>query len=359
MAGDARMIEGPGTWTGGKMMDNDRWRFRLTEGEIAEIDAALAGLRSRNVNWFDVTRETFPLSALADTLARISDELENGSGLAQLSGLPVERYDESDRRRLWWGRGQYLGRPVYQDFQGQLMRDITDASEDTDARYGHQLKARDGAAFVSSKARTLTSGALRYHTDRCDVVALFCVHAAASGGVNRIANIAAIHNLIGERRPDLLELLYQPYTRSRLGEEQGGENETYDLPVFGVVDGKLTSHYSRTYIEAAQEMPGVATLTEDHWAALDMLAQVADEVALEMTLAPGDMQFLNNHAVYHARTAYSDPPDGPGRLMHRLWLAMPNSRRLPNDHAVLWGRVAAGALRGGIGQADAVHPPNS
>jgi hypothetical protein len=27
---------------------------------------------------------------------------------------------------------------------------------------------------------------------------------------------------------------------------------------------------------------------------------------------------------------------------------MPNSRALPEDHAVLWGRVDSGAIRGGI-----------
>jgi len=30
---------------------------------------------------------------------------------------------------------------------------------------------------------------------------------------------------------------------------------------------------------------------------------------------------------------------------------MPNSRALPEDHAVLWGDVRAGAVRGGIGVA--------
>lgn len=39
----------------------------------------------------------------------------------------------------------------------------------------------------------------------------------------------------------------------------------------------------------------------------------------------------------------------------RLWLSMPNSRVLPDDHAVLWGDIAAGKPRGGISQpADAL-----
>jgi hypothetical protein len=74
-------------------------------------------------------------------------------------------------------------------------------------------------------------------------------------------------------------------------------------------------------------------------------------LAFQMRLAPGDMQFLNNHAVYHARTAFrDDPATGRVRRLYRVWLAMANSRALPADHAVLWRDVRAGAPRGGIGQ---------
>ena len=69
----------------------------------------------------------------------------------------------------------------------------------------------------------------------------------------------------------------------------------------------------------------------------------------------GDMQFLNNHVIYHARTAYEDDVGSRGRLLHRLWLSMPNSRALPEDHAVLWRNVEAGALRGGIAVASATN----
>jgi hypothetical protein len=63
------------------------------------------------------------------------------------------------------------------------------------------------------------------------------------------------------------------------------------------------------------------------------------------------MQLLNNHVIYHARTAFEDDEStGEVRLLYRLWLAMPNSRPLPPGHEVLWGSIDAGALRGGIGQ---------
>ncbi len=100
-------------------------------------------------------------------------------------------------------------------------------------------------------------------------------------------------------------------------------------------------------------MLGVPRMENRHWRALDLLAELADELCFEMTMQPGDMQFINNHVIYHARTAYHDHTDAGfdrRRLLHRLWLAMPNSRALPADHAVLWRDVDAGSLRGGIAQ---------
>jgi hypothetical protein len=70
-----------------------------------------------------------------------------------------------------------------------------------------------------------------------------------------------------------------------------------------------------------------------------------------MSFAPGDIQFVNNHVIYHARTAFEDDPaQHADRLLLRLWLAMPNSRALPEGQEVLWRNIEAGGLRGGIGQ---------
>jgi hypothetical protein len=42
-----------------------------------------------------------------------------------------------------------------------------------------------------------------------------------------------------------------------------------------------------------------------------------------MDLAPGDIQWLSNHTIVHARTAYDDHPE-PERKRHllRLWLSV-------------------------------------
>ena len=345
-------IEGVCAWRGTDMAEHPRWRFQLSIEDIAELQAALASVRQQGLPWDQMSKADFPLPGLAGKLAEMAEELEDGSGLANLSGLPVEAFGDG-LRHLWYGIGLHLGQAVYQDSNGLLMRDIQDESQDTDTILGHKLTARDGSAFTSSKARTLSNNLLRFHTDRTDVVGLLCVRQAARGGVSRIASSVMVHNVMLQRHPELAALLYEPYHRSRLGEERGGEAMSYALPVFGQREGRFTSHYSRTYVEAAQEMPDVPPMEDRHWQALDTLHDLAEELCMEMTMAPGDMQFINNHVIYHARTAYQDHDGGGGdrrRLLRRLWLSMPNSRALPMDHNTLWTSVEAGARRGGIGQ---------
>ncbi|MCK6452297.1 MAG: TauD/TfdA family dioxygenase [Alphaproteobacteria bacterium] len=344
-------LAGPCAWRGEELAASSRWIRTLDADALAAIDTALAAVRARNLAWHAVTRETFPLPGLEGLFADIAAELEDGSGVMKLRGLPVARYAPDDLRRIWFGIGCHLGRPVFQNRSGELMRDIRDEGAGIGDRYG-QVAQGDGKAFLSSYARTLSNGPLRFHTDRCDVVGLLCVRQAGSGGMSRLASSVAIHNEMLKRRPDLLELLFRDFHRSRFGEEATSPDVVYRLPIFGLRDGKFTSHYSLTYIEAAEMVPGVPRLAPAQREAIRLLMDLADELAFDMMFEPGDMQFLNNHVVYHARTAFADDEAaGRARLLHRLWLTMPNNRPLPAGHEVLWGDIEAGRPRGGIGQA--------
>jgi hypothetical protein len=345
-------IEGPCAWRGEGMANSARWVFALDDGAITEIDTALRRCRARGIPWQETTRAAFPLPALADTLAAVARELEEGSGIAKLRGLPVGRYSADELRQIWFGIGANLGQPVYQNRVGELMREIQDEGRDVGERYGQvRDDEKGGAVVLSSYARTLSNGALRFHTDRTDVVGLLCVRQARAGGVSRLASSAAVHNEMLKRRPDLADVLYRDFWRSRFGEEGATPDDVYPLPVFGARAGKFTSHFSLTYIEVAQLVARVPRLSPQQREALGLLLSLANELAFDMVLEPGDMQFLNNHVIYHGRTPFEDDaPSGRARLLYRLWLSMPNSRALPQGQEVLWGRIEAGAVRGGIRQ---------
>ncbi len=341
-------IVGPSAWIGAELAASGDWVRRFDDGHLAEIDAALAQVKRGGGGAIGFAREAFPLDRAASLLADVSDELENGRGAVRLRGLPVEQYSNDDLWRIFWGIGRHLGTALFQNARGEAMGEVRDETKVAEKTFDPTEEGR----VASARGRSRSTGPLRWHTDRCDVIALLCVRNAMEGGVSKLASIPAIYNTILARRPDLLELLCQDYWRSRPADEDGrpGGN-VFAMPVFGFTGGRITSQYSRTYVEQAQEVAGVPKLSAAQNEALDMLAAVAEEQCLHSAFEAGDIQLLNNHLVYHGRTAYADDaPSGRDRLLLRLWLATPNSRRLPDGFETLWGDIAAGAVRGGVVQ---------
>src|SRR5256714_8856489 len=312
-------LTGPSVWQGKDIKNSTRWIRALTADQVDELEAALKAVKG--MEWSEIKREDFPLVTLDDLLDDIADELENGCGIMKLKGFPVANHREDDLRRLYWGLGTHLGRPVFQNRSGELMRAIRDEGAHVGRTYG-ETRDHKGSTFLSSYARTLTNGGLRFHTDRTDVVGLLCVRQAMKGGVSTLASTPAIHNAILAKRPDLLDALFTDYWRSRFGEEGTGKDGSsttkataYPLPIFGVRDGKFTSHYSLTFIEAAQMAPDVPKLTAAQKEAIDMLMATAQELCFEMTLEPGDLQLINSHVTYHGRTPFeADATSGHDRL---------------------------------------------
>jgi hypothetical protein len=203
----------------------------------------------------------------------------------------------------------------------------------------------------SARARSRSTGPLRFHTDKCDVLALLCASNGIAGGVSRVVSTVAIHDEMARRRPDLLAVLYDDFWRMRPADEEGAQHadRVFRMPVFARgPEGDFTSQYSRTYVEMAHEVAGVPPLRAEQVEAMDVLAALAEELCAEAAFTPGDVQLLNQHVTYHGRTAYADDAAaGAHRVLLRVWLAVPGSRALPDGHRVQWGAVEAGALRGG------------
>jgi hypothetical protein len=341
-------IIGACVWQGAELSARQDWKFNLTDEMWHELLAATKSAVQQARTWQMVDEHNFQIPQTAVLLNEIATYLEQGPGLARLKGLLLEQLSEEERRIMFYGIGQTLGTPVSMSRQGMMMSDVTDEGANSAARYGH-VKDEDDNDFLSSRARVHSTGKLRFHNDRCDVVALLCVAAAASGGTSRLASVPMIHNIMLERNPDLLALLFGDYHRSRLGEEFGDNANWYSIPIFAQEHGHFTSHYSRTFIEAAQLQPDVQKMTAAQWQAIELMHEIADEVAFETAQSPGEIQFLNNHVVFHGRTEYQDHPEpGPRRLLHRLWISMANSRPLPVSFEVLFRETRPGQIRGGI-----------
>jgi hypothetical protein len=331
--GKHKEIVAPFAWNGAELRNRTDWIRPFSRAELEELDAALRAVQRRGLDWVDITREDFPLPRFAAELAKIAQELETGHGMILLRGLPLA-YTPEELRAVYWGIGAHLGTAVSQGGRGELLGVVED----------------EGIEVENTRLRgSKTARALPFHADRCDIVGLLCVRKAKAGGVSRIASAAAIHNEVLRRRPELLQVFYADWYNSRQGDEQPGESRAYPKPIFGFRDGHFTGLFSPAYIRFAQEFPEVPRLTPAQEEALELFGVLSDELALDMVFEPGDIQLLNNHLIYHARTRYDDYQEKDRkRLLLRLWLAVPGSRPLPEGYALLFGSVEAGAVRGGV-----------
>jgi len=338
-------IDSPAAWRGDELARSAAWRRTLTSAEIAALERATAEVGTLPCPGFGP--DAFAVPELAGLFTWMVQQLEHGPGVVRLSGVPTNRVTPDNLKRLFWGFCVNLGIPVYQTAAGEVLGEVKD-----ETGTGAALDYNSGGAGPLLSARTIarSTGALRFHTDKCDLLCLLCATNAIEGGVSKIVSSVAIHNEIARRRPDLLRVLYEPYWRRRPLDEEGARADSvFPMAVFArAADGAFTSQYSRTYINQAQEIPGVPPLTQAQTDAMDLLHEIGEEICLQAPFETGDMQFLTQHVTYHGRTAFTDDPaQGARRVLLRIWLSTPFSRALPDGHAVQWGDTTAGALRGG------------
>ncbi|MGD9617035.1 MAG: TauD/TfdA family dioxygenase [Alphaproteobacteria bacterium] len=340
-------IEGPAAWRGAELLRDPSWRRTLTNDETAILERVAAAAEARGIAPTGFGPTEFPLEELRPLLSWLADRLENGPGMARLSGVPVDRLTRDRLRRLFWGFCVNLGIPMYQTAAGEILGEVRD-----ETGTGAALTYDGPGPLKSARTIARSTGALRFHTDKTDIICLLCAGNGIAGGLSKIVSSVTLHNEIARRRPDLLRVLYEPYWRMRPYDEEGDAeraDRTFPMPVFARgPDGSFTSQYSRTYISQAQEVPTVPRLTAAQTEAMDLIHEIGEEVCLQMPFEVGDIQFMNQHVTYHGRTGFTDDAAaGAHRVLLRIWLSAPFTRPLPEIHAVQWGDTRAGALRGG------------
>jgi len=303
-----RPIRTPATWTRAQLEREGDWRCTLAQSHRAELLRALEHATATGKPMASLERADFPLPTLQAEIGRWMEELHNGRGFINVAGFPVAGLSDDRIAIMHWGVGLYMGTAVSQNPAGDLLGHVRDTGADP----------RDPAVRLY-KTRT----GLGFHSDGADLVGLLCIRQGRSGGENCLVSTATIYNEILRRRPDLVDLLYEPFCWDRNEEQGEGEPPYFELPICRYDAERLTFFHIPWYIRGAQRHAAAPRLTAEQNALLDLIDEIAADPALHvaMRLEPGEVNYLKNNAVLHSRTEFVDFAE-PERKRHlvRLWL---------------------------------------
>ena len=331
-------IGGPGAWRGLDMAKREgEWTYTLSETEVQELEEAMRS--TQKIEFLEINKSNFKLPSLGGALGDIKHELLEGRGFVLIRGVPVSNYTLEESARVYWGIGMHLGSPRSQNAKGHLLGHVRNLGDHLDP-FGNPAKAR----IYQTRDRQL------FHSDSSDFVGLLCLQKSKSGGESRIASSIAIHDEMYQRDRILWEEMYKPFWRDRRGEVPPGKIDYYPMAVFHYYMGKLSTIYARDYIESCSRFDELPKLSGNQIAALNMFDDISEnpDFQLNMTFEPGDIQFLHNHQILHARAGFEDWPEVERRRhLLRLWLCPENGRPLPRSMLERYLKIDIGD-RGGI-----------
>lgn len=311
-------ITGPTVWKAEDYINNpERWTHPFSEDEIAEISRTADKFLADAMPLTSISKNNFPLPNFSRFLDSMRAELLNGKGFILFKGLPVAAWGLRKSAVAYMGLGTYLGYFVSQNGRGHVLGHVKDLGED---------------ATQIDKVRIYRTNARQYfHADDSDVVGLLCVAKALEGGESDIVSSHHVWNTLQQEHPDVAELLTQPiWYFDRKGETSKGQEEWIRTSVFYLEtgdNGRVYAKWDPYYIRSLTRFSDaglIPPLSPAQIRAAALLEDTCLHLSLHMILEIGDIQFLSNAQVLHARTAYKDyPPPAPRRHLMRLWLSTP------------------------------------
>ena len=305
-------IEAPSAWRRVDLRPED-YRIALDAHCRDEIRRAADDMREFPLPAMLRRPEEFALPHCPAAIADVRRILDRGVRFAIVDRLPLDEIGAEAAIAVYWLLASMVARPVAQSLDGKMIYDVRDTGR---------------AALPGSGVRPdQTNIELKLHTDNSynrtppEIVALLCLKPAKAGGHSRVASFHALYNALLARRPEVVQRLYEAFWFDRQREFHAGEEPVFAAPVF-TAGPELRARFSAHQIRGGYALRGEA-IDDAGAASLDALLDLFedDRLPADFDLEPGQLQFIDNRVIGHARTEFEDFPE-PERRRHlvRLWL---------------------------------------
>ncbi|KAJ5297783.1 hypothetical protein PENANT_c012G08625 [Penicillium antarcticum] len=327
-----KQITGPTVWKAEDYRESpEKWTHIFNEKQVAELSAAADAFLASKTPLTGISKSNFQLPKLAGYLHKLRADLIDGKGFILFKGFPVQKWGNHKSAVAYMGLGTYLGYFVSQNSRGHVLGHVKDLGEDS---------------TQIDKVRIYRTNARQYfHADDSDLVGLLCIAKALEGGESDLVSSHNVYNALAAERPDVLKTLTSPiWYFDRKGETSTGQEEFIRTSVIYLerskaktgIEPRVYTKWDPYYVRSLGRFSDagiIPPLSAEQLEALKVLEETCVRLSLHMVLDIGDIQFLSNAHVLHARTAYTDhAPPKPRRHLMRLWLATPEEEggwRLP------------------------------
>jgi len=160
---------------------------------------------------------------------------------------------------------------------------------------------------------------LSFHTDNCEIMGLFCLEAAAAGGESLIASSWNVYNELAAKRPDILSTLAGEWVLDTF-KDYNWAPPRYRRFLDKSGEDNVVMRFSRYGMTGWQEErnPQLPEPTPAQVEAIDAVQFIATANALRIALVDGDMLFVNDMALMHARDSFTEN----GQYLKRHYLKM-------------------------------------
>lgn len=306
-------------WLAADMDDTSQWLHVVSDQGCDELLRATDFAKTRGVTPGTLTPEDFPLPTFSSQLAAMGRDLDRGTGLRLLKGVPIAGLSIGDIELLYAGLTSHMGTMINQDVHGTLIDHVYDR----------------GFSYDNIAVRGYTTNAqLSPHCDSGDVVGLLCVRPAMEGGINNLSCAMAIYNAILDSHPEYLTPLYRGFYYNIRGNGPIGkfqDSTSHRVPVFSYYQSQLSCRFNEKAILTAEQLSSEIKLTDLEKDAIACVAELAmrDDIRFDLRLATGDLLFLNNNTTLHNRDWFRDYDQAERkRLLLRQWINLNDARAL-------------------------------
>ncbi|ORY67028.1 uncharacterized protein BCR38DRAFT_300793, partial [Pseudomassariella vexata] len=310
--------------------------LKLSPADIKALEKAALGFEDQGAHFSDISTKNFALpDELGNRLRKVSNQCYHDRGFTVVKGLDPTKYTPERNVVLYAGIAAYVA-PQHgfldKDFKRVLCHVVNAASTAPPAE-------------AAIKSPGFTDGPLAFHTDNCEILALYAVDVATTGGQTYVSSAYQLFNELSEKRPDVLQTLSDHWVLDTF------KDYTYfppiTRPLLHVSDGdNVVFTYSRfpmVGFKGRQRNPALPPISEAQMEAMDTVKYMMTKNAVALPWGRGDIAFINDMAIMHARSSFTESGEELQRHLLKFYLRDPAQNwQVPETAKKHWERIYGG-----------------